>query len=131
MGEVGFVIMAQPDLSLLDLLADSEHVIIVDAVMSGAAPGTLHRQVWEAGTLGDRGVERASSHGFGVRELLAMARALGKLPPRVELWGVEAASTAPGQGLSPQVAQAVDHVVEELETRLLNNGHERLHADEG
>ncbi len=119
-GEVGFVIMAQPDLALLDLLADCDRVIIVDAVRSGARPGTLHRQAWEAGMLGDRGVERASSHGFGVRELLDMARALGKLPPRVELWGVEAASTAPGRGLTPRVDEAVESTAQALAEYLAN-----------
>ncbi len=118
-GEVGFVIMAQPDLSLIDLMADCDRLIVVDGVMSGARPGTLHRQVWEAGMLGGKGVERASSHGFGVKELLEMARALGKLPARVELWGVEIASTAPGRGLSPEVAGAVDDVVRALEDWLL------------
>ncbi len=116
--EVGFQVLARPDLSLLDLMARYDEVIIVDAVVSGAAPGTLHRQVWEKGMLGDKGVARASSHGFGLRELLQMAASLGKLPTRVELWGVAIASTEPGQGLTPQVARAVDDFAAELLTRL-------------
>ncbi|HEY80034.1 MAG TPA: hydrogenase maturation protease [Caldilineae bacterium] len=118
-GEVGFVIMAQPDLSLIDLMADCDQLIIVDGVMSGAKPGTWHRQVWRAGMLGEKGLARASSHGFGVKELLEMAEALGTLPARVELWGIEIALIAPGQGLSPEVAGAVDDVVRALEAWLL------------
>ena len=112
--EVGFVIMARPDLALLDRLAGVDRLILVDGVVSGATPGTLHRRAWRPGLVEERGVERASSHGFGVKELLEMARALGKLPARVELWGVEITSAAPGQGLSPAVAGAVEEIVEQL-----------------
>jgi hypothetical protein len=55
-------------------------------------------ETWESGMLAARGVQRASSHGFGVRELLEMAEVMGKLPARVELWGIEIASTEAGQG---------------------------------
>ncbi len=112
--EVGFVTATQPDLILLDRIAECHRLIIVDAVVSGAPPGTLHHEVWRDDLLDDRGVERTSSHGFGVRELLTMAAVLNKLPQRVELWGVEIASTEPGQGLTPEVAQAAEVVVHEL-----------------
>jgi hydrogenase maturation protease len=118
--EVGFRIMARPDLSLLDLMAETDHLIIVDAVVSDALPGALHRQPWKAEALASRGVERASSHGFGVGELLQMAASLGKLPDEVELWGIEIASTEPGQGLSPQVTAAIPDIINKLKTDLLN-----------
>ncbi len=108
--KVEFSILAQPDLSLLDRIAGCAYLIVVDAVVAGQPPGTLHREMWEPGVLAARGVQRASSHGFGVRELLEMAAVMGKLPERVELWGIEIASTEPGQGLSPEVAGAVDGV---------------------
>jgi hydrogenase maturation protease len=46
-----------------------------------------------------------------VRELLEMAAVLGKLPARVQLVGIEIASTAPGRGLSPEVERAVERAV--------------------
>jgi hydrogenase maturation protease len=112
--KIEFNILAQPDLSLLDRLVDYDSLIVVDAVSGPQPPGTLHRQVWKPGLLATRGVQRASSHGFGVRELLNMAAVMGKLPEHVELWGIEIASTEPGQGLSAEVAGAVDGVVEAL-----------------
>jgi len=117
--EVGFRVMARPDLSLLDLMAETDHLVIVDAVVGGAEPGTLHRQAWRPGMMASKGVERASSHGLGVEELLQMAAALGKLPGRVELWGIEIASAEPGQGLTPAVARAVDDIATELQDALL------------
>lgn len=112
---VEFSIIAQPDLSLLDQIVGYANLVIVDAVVSDSPPGTIHRQTWEPGMLAARGVQRASSHGFGVRELLEMASVMGKLPERVELWGIEIASTEPGQGLSPEVKKEVDRVVVALE----------------
>ncbi|HEY52889.1 MAG TPA: hydrogenase maturation protease [Caldilineae bacterium] len=112
--EVEFSILAQPDLSLLDRIAGYSDLIVVDAVVGGQPPGTIHRETWEPGMLVERGVQRASSHGFGVHELLEMAAVMGKLPPRVQLIGIEIASTEPGQGLSATVAQAVEGVMEEL-----------------
>ena len=111
---VDFRILAQPDLSLLDLLAGYTDLLVVDAVVSGSPPGTVHRQQWQPGALESRGLQRASSHGFGVRELLEMGAVLGKLPARVEFVGIEITSTEPGRGLSPEVEGAVDGVVEEL-----------------
>jgi hydrogenase maturation protease len=117
-GGVEFSILAQPDLSLLDRLPVYADLIVVDAVVSGAPPGALHYEKWDPGMLAARGVQRASSHGFGIRELLQMAAVMGRLPENIELWGIEIASTEPGQGLSPEVEQAVDGVVEALRERL-------------
>ena len=110
--------MARPDLSLLDMMAHCQRLIIVDAVMSRAAPGTLHRREWRADAVESRGVERASSHGFGVGELLSMAAALDRLPPRVELWGIEIASTASGPGLTPAVERGVANAAAALQEEL-------------
>lgn len=104
----------QPSFDLLDFVDDFGLLIIVDAISSGAAPGTLHRAEWQSGVAQDRGVERVSSHGLGIREVLELAATLGKLPGRVELWGIEAGSTAPGANLSPAVAGTVPAVVELL-----------------
>jgi hydrogenase maturation protease len=115
-----FSTTAQPDVALLDALENCDTAIIVDAVSSGAGPGTVHRRLWEPGTLDGRGVERTSSHGFGVRELLDLALALDQLPERVILWGIETGSREPGQGLSAEVAAVVPAVVKELWDELMS-----------
>ena len=118
---VEFSVIARPDLSLLDRIVGYTNLIIVDAVVSDQPPGIVHHEMWEPGVLEARGVQRASSHGFGVRELLEMAEVMGKLPERVELWGIEIASTEPGQGLSPAVAGAVEGVVVAVEEEWLGS----------
>lgn len=124
------VTLAQPDVALLDALESCDTAIIVDAVISGAPPGTVHRQLWQPGMLGVRVAARASSHGFGVRELLDMAAALERLPEKVILWGIEAGSREPGQGLSAEVLAAVPAVVEGL-WRELTSSAEASHALDG
>lgn len=83
-------------------------VILIDAVRSGAPPGHLHRidahrQPIAAGGWGFR----ASTHAFGVAEAVALARALGRLPARLILYGIEGKTFDAGAGLSVEVAAAV------------------------
>ena len=112
--EVTFVTLSQPAVELIDLMQACDILVLVDAVSSGAPPGAIHRQEWRPGLLDSRGVERASSHGLGVRELLDLAAKLNQLPNRVILWGIEAASTEPGPEISAAVAKAVPNLVDQL-----------------
>ncbi|MCB9078107.1 MAG: hydrogenase maturation protease [Anaerolineaceae bacterium] len=113
-----FTTSTEPAVDLLHLIQGNDQLIIIDAVWSGAPPGVIHRQVWLPGLIESRGVERASSHGLGVREILALAAELSRLPDQVFLWGVEVVSTEPGRGLSPQVAAALPDLVEQFSQTL-------------
>jgi hydrogenase maturation protease len=95
---------------LIDGLVGAESAVVVDAVASGAEPGTLHRFDASAEPIPAR-VFRSSTHAFGVGEAIELARALGKLPRRVVVYGIEGASFAAGEGLSPAVAEAVELAV--------------------
>jgi hydrogenase maturation protease len=56
----------------------------------------------------------ASTHTLGVGEAIELARALGRLPGRVVLYGIEAERIAAGAELTPAVSSAVDEVVERV-----------------
>ena len=105
--------------SLVEAWKEAPAVLLVDAVCSGAAPGTIHRFEAQAGPL-PTGLEYRSSHSFGVAEAVEVARALGRLPPRLVIYGIEGSLFAPGQGLSPVVERAVGevigHLVSEIKT---------------
>lgn len=116
--DLTFTTSTEPAVDLLHLIEGNDQLIIIDAVQSGAPPGAIHRHVWLPDLIGSRGVERASSHGLGVREILALAAELNRLPDQVFLWGVEVVSTEPGHGLSPQVAAALPDIVEQLSQTL-------------
>jgi hydrogenase maturation protease len=112
--QVAFITARHADIGLLDVLASSERVILVDALFSGAPPGTIYCEEWQPDLLNSRGIERASSHGMGVKELLELAAALGKLPGQVQLWGIEVESTEPGNVLSPKIGSALPVLIEQL-----------------
>lgn len=95
---------------LLDSWAGLDLLVLVDAVRSGAAPGTVHRVDVSSGTLPEE-LGLTSSHAFGLAETVELARALDRLPKRVVVYGIEGASFAAGAELTPAVAGAVDEVV--------------------
>jgi hydrogenase maturation protease len=105
---------------LIDLFAEADHVIVVDASLSGARPGTIHRLDAVAQSL-PRPMFAMSSHAIGLVESIELARTLGMLPKRCIVLAVEGDSFDLGAGLSEPVALAVDAVIrkvaEELEAQ--------------
>ncbi|WP_026289116.1 hydrogenase maturation protease [Thioalkalivibrio sp. ALMg11] len=89
---------------LMDLWQDHDPVILVDAIVTGAAPGTLHRL--DAREPLPRGA-RYSSHGIGLAEAVELARALDALPPTLIVHGIEPAHLEDGTGLSLQAIDAI------------------------
>ncbi len=113
-GKSGFhcLTLRQPGPELLSHLREAEVTLLVDAVLSGAAPGTLH-----LGPLLDAGVKqrnlcRCSSHGWEPAQTVALANALGASLPDVALLGIEAGQISPVAPRSPAVEQAIALVIE-------------------
>jgi hydrogenase maturation protease len=96
-------------LGLLDEWAGVPWAIAVDAVVTGAAAGTVHRMETADGAM-PAGLAGVSSHGFGLAEAVALGCALGRLPPRLIVHAVEGAQFDTGTRLSPAVASAVETV---------------------
>ncbi len=109
------ICLEAPGLSLLDVLEAARRVVIVDAVRSGAAPGTLHRI--SPDVLAAFGADSRSAHGWGVGETLALARLVcpERLPESLCIIGIEVDSVQPGSGLSPAVAAALDGAADMIE----------------
>ncbi len=110
-----------PGLNLLDLWEGHEKVIIVDAVMSGAVPGTIH--VFDGSSLPPRDALPLCLHGFNVIDAIDLARSLGKLPEELRIVGIEILTEeAYYEGLSEKVEAAVEpacrRVFEEAEKML-------------
>ena len=105
------VIEKEGDLaSLLDAWAGAEAVVVIDATSSASPPGTIRR--FEAHERPLPSVfSRSSTHAFGVAEAVELARVLGRLPASVVVYGIEGRDFTAGEGLSPDVAAAVDEVV--------------------
>jgi hydrogenase maturation protease len=101
----------QGDLTrLLDLWEGRGLAVVVDAVESGATPGSIFRWDW-SGRLQDRDLPCTSTHALPLDQVLELARSLGRLPPRLVVYGVEVGEVRNGRELSPPVADAVPLVV--------------------
>lgn len=95
---------------LLDLWSDLDPVVVVDAVRSGARPGTIHRIDAGEGPL-PRDLRLASTHAMGVADALELGRAIDRAPRRVVVLGIEGVSFGIGDGMAPAVRAALDDLV--------------------
>ena len=100
-------------LALLDAWAGADDVVVVDAASSGAPPGTIRRFDARSGPLPARLV-RSSTHALGVAEAIELARALDRLPARLEVCVIEGTRFTSGAGLSPAVERAVGELAVQL-----------------
>ncbi len=85
--------------------------VVVDAMASGAPPGTVRRIDPDAETIPPQPAG-ASTHGMGLAEAIHLAGALRRLPERIVVFGVEVAGCRHGEGLSREVEAAVEEVTE-------------------
>jgi hydrogenase maturation protease len=120
-GGVEVVTCEQEASRVIDALEGADAAVLVDAVSSGAEPGTLHRFDAADGPVPARAF-RSSTHAFGVGEAIELARALGRLPASVVVIGIEGSEFAAGDGLSPAVEAAVAPAAEAVLAELQPEG---------
>ncbi len=90
-----------------------DSVILLDAVCSGAKPGTI----FQLDLIKDavpRDWTNYSTHSMGLAESLELARALGELPEQVSFIGIEGVNFEIGQDLSSKVREALDRAVDRV-----------------
>lgn len=105
--------MSRDCATLLELWKDAEAVIIIDAVRSGAEPGTVYR--FDAGAQPiPVTLFRSSTHAFGVAEAIELARALQQLPSHLVVYGIEGKNFAASVGLSAEVEHAAGEVIRQV-----------------
>lgn len=88
-------------------------LVLVDAVRSGAPPGTIHR-INAASDAVPQSFFNYSTHAFGVAEAIELARVLGLLPEAIILFGIEGEDFSLGEGLTEAAYAASNHVVESV-----------------
>jgi len=98
---------------LIETWRKAQMVILIDAVSSGAPPGTIYRFDALTQPMPARSSFH-STHAFGVVEAIELARTLNALPPYLIIYAIEGKNFATGMGLSPEVEQAVQQVVEKV-----------------
>ena len=91
--------------------------VVVDAIVAGAAPGTIHEVEVGRDRMPDWG-PGSSTHTAGLSEAVALARALDRVPDELVVIGVEPGDVSFGRGLSAPVQNALATVVDRVRTRL-------------
>ena len=97
---------------LLEAWNGYDTVVVADAVVSGSPPGTVH--VLD----GLSGLERdwfaTSTHAVNLAEAVELGRALGRLPPRLIVIGIEGNEFRLGEPVSAVVCKAVNDAIARL-----------------
>jgi hydrogenase maturation protease len=99
-----------------DLLDGCDALVLIDAIPSRGAPGTIH--VFEADHESLTATAGLDAHAMDPQAVFASLNALGGTPPYTVVIGCEAANVDEGMGLSPEVAAAVPEAVRALEETL-------------
>ena len=106
-------------LDIIDLWDDTDEVIIVDAMKSGSAPGTIRRFDGLTDSLPARSF--VTTHALGPAEAIELARALNRLPRKLTVYGIHTATTDLGASLSQQVEDAIERIVQEIEQQEIDH----------
>ena len=97
----------RPGASLISLLENASWVILIDAMQGDGPLGEILRfdqKDWPSYCDG------LSSHGFGVLAALTLARELGSLPPRLDLYGIGIGPVLPGDAAGHDVQAAAQRL---------------------
>ena len=95
---------------LLNVITEADRVIVIDAVRSGADPGSVYR--FDVNDV--RSVPpgfMTSVHQVGILEVIELSGLIGKTP-RTTVIGVEPRSLEMGMELSPEVKEKIPRIIE-------------------
>jgi hydrogenase maturation protease len=99
--------------TLIPQMDGADRAFLIDACVSGAAPGTVRRLEVSSAAM-PAFASGVSTHGFSLAAAVELARALGVLPQPCVVYAIEGASFEVGAPLSPAVAAAVARVARQL-----------------
>ena len=108
-------VVENPGIGLLNLIEGADSAILVDAVQSGAAPGSIYQLREKELAAFLAGAD--SAHGWGVAETLALGRKIDSenMPKKIDLIGIEIAQVKLGENLSVEVEASLSEAVRLIE----------------
>ncbi|MBS0053940.1 HyaD/HybD family hydrogenase maturation endopeptidase [Yersinia sp. Marseille-Q3913] len=107
-------------LELMEAMADRDHLIVADAVLTGQPPGSV-------AVLRDKEIpamfsRKVSPHQLGLCDVLMALQLTDEFPRQLTLVGVVPESLAPGIGLTSTVTQAMELALEQILAALRASG---------
>jgi hydrogenase maturation protease len=100
------VVESDGGMEILEVWRDAETVILIDAVRSGAAVGTIHRFDAAAQGIPRSILAQCSTHALSLVDAIEIARSLNQIPSSLIVYGIEGKQFEGGTGLSPEVERA-------------------------
>ena len=107
-------------MDLLDALSSRSHIVIVDAVRTGAEPGTIVRLA--GADVPALFSNRISPHQLGISDVLAFLRLIDQVPQHIALIGIVPVDLDLGLTLSDAIADKIDEMVELVAEELRSHG---------
>ena len=101
---------ATAGLDLLDVLAEREKVVVIDAMDCDAEPGSVFRLTPDD-LVPAEGAEM-SAHDIGLMETLVLAGQIGIAPKQVVIFGIKPERVEAGLTLSASIAAVVPNVID-------------------
>jgi hydrogenase maturation protease len=109
-------------MEMIEDLSDVDLLVVLDVVLTGAAPGTLVRIAGNDVPVFFR--RKLSPHQIGLPDVLASLELLGAMPAEIVVHGVEPVSLALGLELTDTVAAAVPVLAQRAAGELVARGFE-------
>ena len=100
--------------AILEAWSGAQLAMVVDCVSSGASAGRIYRFDALAERLPEALFSRVSTHCFSIIKVIELARAIGRLPGKLLVYGIEGGDTDCGEGLTPAVRRAAEVVVNKM-----------------
>lgn len=101
-------------MELLDMIASREHLILVDAVLTGAPPGTVITMSGDEIPIFFN--NKVSPHQLGLADLLSALKLTDESPKNLFLVGVVPESVSPGL----EMTQTITDACEQMQQHVLN-----------
>jgi hydrogenase maturation protease len=134
-GDLHFEKLDRPGASLIPLLVQADWVILIDAMVSQPLSDTLGESRGQAGQIRHFDGQSwpdyrhgLSSHGLGVIESLSLARELGELPARMDVYGIEAEQVQAGRPAGEIVQASAQRLAARIAGELSRNS---VHENQG
>ena len=111
--DIDFGLNEEAGFSLLEESIGYDRLIIIDSILTGARPGTVHRL--DLSDLG-RTIHSNSPHGLNLATVIELGRTQGMdVPDDVVLFAIEVVDTLTfGEELTPELSARIDEIVREI-----------------
>lgn len=107
-------------MDLMDVMANRDHLIVADAVLSGDEPGSV--VMLRDDEIPAMFTRKVSPHQLGLADVLMALRLTGEFPAKLTLVGVVPQTLEPGIALSPVVRQAIEPALHQIMAVLHTEG---------